>query len=127
MYGNKYDFEELSGKIIGSAIEVHKTLGSGFIESVYHKAMKLELTDRNITFETEKHVKIFYKKTQIGEHRVDLVVNNEIVVELKAVNDISDSHEKQIISYLKATGLKVGLILNFSKSKVDIKRIVFDF
>jgi GxxExxY protein len=125
MYGNKYDFEELSGKIIGSAIEVHKTLGSGFIESVYHNAMKLELTDRDIPFETEKHVRIFYKNNQVGEHRVDLVFNNEIVVELKAVSDISDSHEKQIISYLKATGIKVGLILNFSNAKVDIKRIVF--
>jgi GxxExxY protein len=125
MYGNKYDFEELSGKIIGSAIEVHKTLGSGFIESVYHNAMKLELTDRDIPFETEKHVRIFYKNNQVGEHRVDLVFNNEIVVELKAVSDISDRHEKQIISYLKATGIKVGLILNFSNAKVDIKRIVF--
>ncbi len=126
--GNKteHKFDELSNRIIGVAIEVHKILGPGFIESIYHNAMKKELTLQNIPFETEKEIKIVYKDDEIGEHRLDLVINNEIIVELKAVKEIADVHLAQVLSYLKASGLHIGLILNFSKSKIDIKRVVLD-
>lgn len=119
-------FEDLSNYIIGADIEIHKILGPGFLESIYHNAMKKELGLRNIPFETEKEIKIIYKDEQMGEHRIDLVVNNEIIVELKAVKKIADIHLAQVISYLKASELHIGLILNFSKSKVEIKRVVLD-
>ena len=119
-------FDILSKKTIGVAIEVHKTLGPGFIEIIYHNAMKKELDIQNIPFETEKEIIIKYKNEQVGLHRLDLLINNDIIVELKAVKEITDVHLSQIISYLKATGLNVGLILNFSKPKIDIKRVVYD-
>ena len=119
-------FDILSNKTIGVAIEVHKTLGPGFIESIYHNAMKKELEIQSIPFETEKEIIIKYKNEQVGLHRLDLLINNKIIVELKAVKEITDIHLSQIISYLKATGLSVGLILNFSKPKIDIKRVIYD-
>ena len=125
MIGKKYEFEEISGKIIGAGIEVHKTLGPGFIESIYHNSMKKELDIQKIPYETEKDVKIYYKDEQVGEHRLDLYVNNEIVVELKAIQEIIDVHISQVVSYLKASNRSVGIILNFGKSKLDIKRVKY--
>ena len=116
-----------SNLIIGAAIKVHKTLGPGFLETIYHNSLKIELTKCNLPFETEKVILIKYEEALVGEHRLDLVVNDEVVVELKAVQDITDIHIAQVISYLKASGLKLGLILNFSKKIIDIKRVVLGF
>ncbi|UCH87988.1 MAG: GxxExxY protein [Thermoplasmata archaeon] len=116
-------FEDLSNKIIGAAIEVHKILGPGFIESVYHNALKKELELKEIPFETEKEIKINYKNNEVGTHRLDLIIEDQIIVELKAVENISKVHIAQVISYMKATGLGITLILNFSKTKVEIRRI----
>ncbi|UCH88259.1 MAG: GxxExxY protein [Thermoplasmata archaeon] len=124
MNDEEYQSRSLTGKVIGAAIEVHKILGPGFIESVYHNALKKELTLRGILYETEKNVEIFYKEDEVGEHRLDMLIENTIVVELKAVSEISDVHISQVVSYLKATELNVGLILNFSRSKLDIKRVI---
>lgn len=82
---------------------------------------------RNILFETEKTIKIKYEDEEVGEHRLDLVVNNEVVVELKAIQAIAEIHRAQVLSYLKASGLKIGLILNFSKTKVETKRVVLGY
>jgi GxxExxY protein len=120
----EYKYWDLSDKLISAAIEVHKILGPGFIESVYHNAMENEMELQDIPFETEKTIRIFYKNEEVGLHRVDLLIDNKIVIELKAVYDISDIHVSQVISYLKATKLNVGLIINFSKNKIDIQRIV---
>ena len=119
-------FGKLTGEIIAAAIDVHKSLGPGFIESVYQNALKKELELRQLDFEEEKQIKIMYKDTEVGHHRMDLVVNDEVVVELKAVEDISRVHVAQAISYLKATNIRVGLILNFAKSKIDIRRVLLD-
>ena len=118
------EFEELSSKIIRSAIEVHKKVGPGFMESIYEKALCVELRNRGINFEQQKEVKIYYDGQEVGLHRVDIVVEEEIIVELKAIKDFNDTHFAQLRSYLKATGLKVGLLLNFAKSKLEIKRVV---
>lgn len=118
------EFEELSSKIIHSAIEVHKKVGPGFMESIYEKALCIELSDRSINFEQQKEVKIYYNRQEVGLHRIDLVVEGEIIIELKAVKDFNDTHFAQLRSYLKATRLRVGLLLNFAKSKLEIKRIV---
>lgn len=122
----KYEFESISNKIIGAAIEVHKRLGPGFVEIIYHNALKYELNLQNIPFETEKGIEIYYKDKLVGLHRLDLLVNNEIVVELKAMKDILSGHISQVVSYLKATKIKTGLILNFSKPRLEIKRVKVD-
>jgi len=120
----KYDFEELSSRILNSAIKVHRTLGPGFLESIYHKALAIQLQEDGLKFETQKEVKIYYFDKEIGTHILDLLVENEIIVELKTIKEIEDVHLAQIRSYLKATNLKVGLILNFAKGKLQIKRVV---
>ena len=120
----KHEFEELSRKIIGAAIKVHRELGPGFLENIYEEALKIELSENGINFEFQKEVRIKYLGTAIGTHRLDLLVENNIILELKAVKELADIHFAQLRSYLKATGLKVGLLLNFAKPTVEIKRIV---
>ena len=119
-----HPFEGLSRKIIGAAIEVHTALGPGFLENIYEEALKLELSEHKLNFETQKEIQIEYLGVAIGIHRLDLVVENQIIVELKAVKEFTDVHYAQLRSYLKATGLKVGLLLNFAKSTLEIKRVV---
>jgi len=117
-------FDELSSKIINSAIQVHKKLGPGFMESIYENALCIELQKRGIKFERQEGVKIYYERQEVGIHRVDLIVEDKIIVELKAVKEFEDVHLAQLRSYLKATGLKIGLLLNFAKPTLNIKRIV---
>jgi GxxExxY protein len=119
-----HPFEGLSRKIIGAAIEVHTALGPGFLENIYEEALKLELSEHKLNFETQKEIQIEYLGVVIGIHRLDLVVENQIIAELKAVKEFTDVHYAQLRSYLKATGLKVGLLLNFAKPTLEIKRVV---
>ncbi|MBU0767461.1 MAG: GxxExxY protein [bacterium] len=118
------EFEELSSRIINAAIAVHKELGPGFLESIYEEALSIELGKQGIRFERQKEVKIYYDQKEIGIHRIDLLVEKEIIVELKAIKDFEDIHFAQLKSYLKATNLKVGLLLNFAKTTLSIKRVV---
>jgi GxxExxY protein len=115
---------EITEQIIGAAIEVHKSLGPGFLESIYQRALEIELKNRGLSVETEKEIKIYFKHTLVGIHRLDLLVNGQVIVELKAIKEFEDSHTAQVLSYLKATGLNVGLLFNFAKSTVKIKRVV---
>lgn len=114
----------MSKKIIGAAILVHRELGLGFLESVYEEALKVELFNQGFNFDFQKEIKIEYLGTEVGMHRLDLLVENSIIVELKAVKDLADIHFAQVRSYLKATGLKVALLLNFSQPTLQVKRIV---
>lgn len=116
--------EELTGKIIGAAIQVHKVLGPGFLEAVYQKALVLELQKLGLKVDCEVPVTIFYDGVEVGKHRLDLLVEDQIVVELKAVNSFDDSHFAIVKSYLKATGLKHGLLINFGKKIIDPKRVI---
>lgn len=118
------ELEELTGRIISCAIEVHKKLGPGFLESVYQIALPMELAKNKLNVETQKGIKIFYDNKEIGLHRLDLVVEGQVIVELKTVKEFDDSHTAQLISYLKASGLKVGLLMNFAKEVLKIKRVV---
>lgn len=107
-----------------AAIHVHKALGPGFLESIYHSAMKVALRNRGIRYETERTITIIYEGEEVGTHRLDLVVENEIVVELKAVRQLADVHAAQLRSYLKAARIHVGLLLNFQAPTLEIKRVV---
>lgn len=117
-------FEPSSGSTIGAAIAVHRALGPGFMESIYQNALCVALTNRKIPYRTQTAVTISFEGAEVGLHKLDLVVDNEIVVELKAVRSLNEIHEKQVLSYLRASNLKVGLLLNFNAVVLTIKRIV---
>jgi GxxExxY protein len=125
-YGKKqkHEFEALSENIIGAAIKVHKELGPGFLENIYEEALKIELSINQINFEAQKEVKIKYHDIEIGTHRLDMIIENQIILELKATRELTDVHFAQLRSYLMATELKIGLLLNFAKPTLEIKRIV---
>lgn len=120
----KYPHSDITEKIIKCAIEVHKTLGPGFMESVYENAMIYEFDRIDLGYERQKLIRIPYKDTLIGEHRIDLLVEDTVVVELKAVKAFEDIHKAQLLSYLKATGKKVGLLINFANTRIEIKRLI---
>jgi len=119
-------FKEESYKIIGAAMEVHKELGAGFLESVYQEAFELELQKQSIPFEREKLLNIFYKGQKLKKRYMsDFVCYDEIVVELKALGELNSDHEAQILNYLKTSGLKLGLLINFGTRSLEYKRLVF--
>ena len=117
--------DELTYAVIGAAIEVHRILGPGFLEAVYEDAICIELSDRGITFDRQTPVPILYKGRSIGDHRLDLLIERRLVVELKAVDALQRIHTAQVISYLKATKLHTGLLINFNSDVLrdGIKRI----
>jgi GxxExxY protein len=117
-----HDFEALSGRILEAAVAVHRALGPGFLESVYQGALEVALRHRGIPFDPEKEVPIFFEGEDVGLHRLDLLVGEQIVVELKAVKALEDVHYAQLKSYLKATGLHVGLLLNFDSPTLIRKK-----
>ena len=119
-----HDFEGLSSKIIGAAIEVHRELGPGFLESIYESAMKVALRHRGIAYEAQKEVTIVFVGEEVGVYRLDLLVVVEVVVELKAIKALDDIHFAQLRSYLKATRLHVGLLMNFHAPRLVVKRVV---
>ena len=122
--GKGLEYEELTEKIIGCAIEVHKKLGPGFMESIYENAFILELQKKQMKFERQKEVNIEYDGIEVGRHRLDLVIEDTIVVELKAVKHIEDIHFAIVKSYLKALGKEHGLLINFSKPVLEVKRVI---
>jgi GxxExxY protein len=113
--------EELTGQIINAALQVHKELGPGFLESLYEEAICVELNLRDIPYVRQKPVAICYKNAQIGLHRLDLIVDNKILLEVKAVSNFDQIHFAQAKSYLKATGLQVALLFNFNARTLEIK------
>lgn len=117
---------ELTGAVIGAAIEVHRVLGAGFLESVYEEALAMELKLRGIHFSRQKVVAVTYKGRKIGEGKLDLLVGDTLIVELKAVTNITPIHEAQVISYLKMTGYPLGLLINFNVPllKDGIRRLI---
>ena len=118
------EFDELSSRVINSAPKVHRQLGPGFLESIYHNALLIQLRADGMQADTEKEIRVNYTGVEVGLHGLDLVVDDAIVVELKAVRDFEDSRMAQVLSYLKASGLRTGLLLNFGRSTLKVKRVV---
>jgi len=110
--------------VIGCAQKVHRVLGPGFPEGVYHKALCHELIKAKIPFESEKVVEVFYDGFLCGEFRMDIVVEEKIVLELKAVDRLTDEHIAQALSYLKATGIKLAILMNFGRKSLESQRVV---
>jgi len=121
------EFEDLTEKIIGAAIEVHRTLGPGFLESVYENALVIELRKRGLKVEQQKEVIIRYEGADIGKHRLDLFIDDEIVVDLKTVKCFDDIHFAVVKSQLRAAGRRHGLLLNFANVKLEAKRVISSF
>lgn len=121
--GEKWRKEKLTEKIINACINAHKMLGPGFLESIYHNALKIELANQKLLFESEKEIKVFYHDVAVGVHKIDLFVENEIIVELKTVEDLNKKYYAQVKSYLAALNKEVGLLVNFSGYFVDVRRV----
>ena len=121
--GNPLPDKELTEKIIAAAMEVHRILGPGFLESVYEEALCIELRHRNITYERQKPIDIPYRDERAGEHRLDLLVESKAIVELKAVKDFEPIFFAILRSYLKAAQLETGLLINFNAVPLAVKRV----
>ena len=117
------EINELTHRIIGCAMQVHNSLGNGFQEVIYQRALAIEMTFQALSFEREKGMPIFYRDKQIGTRRVDFFVDNRVMVELKAVEKIQDVHKAQAINYLEAYEIADGLLINFGGRSLEFKRL----
>ena len=112
--------------INGAVFEVNNILGPGFLEKVYEKALMIELSGRGVSVENQVPLKVSYKEQIVGEYFADLLVEDRVIVEIKSVANLLREHQAQLLNYLKATGICVGLLVNFTRNKAEIKRMVLD-
>ena len=121
-----YPYKDITERIISCAIEVHSNLGPGLLESIYEEALAYEFTLQNIIFERQKEISLDYKGKEVGKHRIDFLIQNEVIIELKAVEAMNKVFEAQLLTYMKAMEKKVGLIINFNVSRLKdgIKRMI---
>lgn len=124
MIKEQYKYSDLTSKIIGASMAVHKILGNGFQEVIYQRALAIELQAMNIEFEREKEMPIFYKDQQIGTRRVDFLIEGVVSVELKALTQLEDVHLAQAINYLEAYNIEIGLLINFGAKSLEFKRLI---
>jgi len=120
----QYPHKELTREVIGAAMEVYNTLGCGFLESVYEEALTLEFRMRNIEFERQKPLDVFYKGTRVKQFVCDFLVADSVLVELKAIKELTGIDMGQVLNYLKSTNLKLGLLLNFGAGSLQYKRVI---
>lgn len=118
------ELQSITERFIGAAITVHRDKGPGFLESIYENCLKIECQRQGVRVEFQKEVPIHYHNRLVGMHKLDALVENEIIVELKAVKALEDIHFAQVRSYLRATGLTHGLLLNFSTPTLTVKRVI---
>ena len=123
MIKEQYKYSELTAKIIGCGMAVHKALGNGFQEVIYQRALEIEMRIAGISFSREHDMPIYYKNVQIGTRRVDFLVDGVISVELKAITKLDDVHFAQAINYLEAYNLEIGLLINFGETSLNFKRL----
>ena len=116
--------EDLTYKIRGAIFEVNRVLGHGFLEKVYENALMIELEERRLKAENQVPISVHYKNREVGEYLADVVIEGQVILELKAVESLKKIHEAQILNYLKATEYGVGLLVNFTHPKAEIKRFV---
>ncbi len=121
----KLKYEKITEAIIGSAFEVHKELGYGFLEKVYQRAMQVELKLRGHLAELEPAIKVKFKDIIVGDYAADILVDKKVIVELKVANKYNPKDEPQLLNELKATEMKVGILINFGKEKVEFKRFIY--
>lgn len=120
---NEDEINDLTHKIIGCAMQVHRTIGNGFQEVIYQRALGIEFSFKGLKYEREQEMEIFYRGEHIGTRRVDFFVEGKVMVEIKAVMQLEDTHKAQAINYLEAYGLANGLLINFGSRSLDFKRV----
>jgi GxxExxY protein len=120
------DINDVTYQINGAVFEVNRILGSGFLEKVYENALIVELRKRSLQVEAQVPIKVKYKGEVVGDYFADLIVEEQVIIELKTVENLQNIHEAQLINYLKATGIKIGLLVNFRGTKAEIKRMVLN-
>ena len=116
--------ENITSQIIVAAFDVSNCLGVGFLEKIYENALKFEIEQKGLTVETPRQHSVIYKGVNLGHYQTDLLVDDKVIVEVKSVEKISSIHWAQLLNYLKITGFKVGLVINFGKPKVEFKRVI---
>jgi GxxExxY protein len=119
-----YKYSDITRRIIGAAMKVHSTLGNGFQEVIYQRALAIEMAKQGLSFQRELEMQIYYDEQEIGTRRVDFLVEDKVMVELKALTKLEDVHLAQAINYLEAYKLEVGLLLNFGAKSLEYKRVV---
>jgi len=124
MIKEPYKYSDVTGKIIGCAMEVHNNLGNGFQEVVYQRALSIEMNLQGVPHEREKEMPLTYKGHDIGTRRVDFFVDEKIMVEIKAIKELEDVHLAQAINYLEAYHMEIGLLINFGNNKLQFKRVM---
>jgi GxxExxY protein len=124
MNEKEYKYSDITRKIIGAAMKVHSTLGTGFQEVIYQRALVIEMAKQNLSFQRELEMEIYYDGQEIGTRRVDFLVEDKVMVELKALTALEDVHLAQAINYLEAYGLEVGLLINFGAKSLEYRRVV---
>jgi GxxExxY protein len=121
---DSYKYSDITGKVIGCAMEVHRYLGNGFQEVIYQRALALEMQQQDLSFSREHEMQIKYKGVDIGTRRVDFFVKEKVMVEIKAIIQLEDVHLAQAINYLEAYGLEIGLLINFGSKSLQFKRVM---
>jgi len=120
------DINELTYAINGAVFEVNRVLGPGFLEKVYENALLIELRSLGLKAESQVAIKVYYKDEVVGEYTADILVEEKVILELKTVERLDKIHEAQLLNYLRATGIRVGILVNFKHTKAEIKRMVLD-
>jgi GxxExxY protein len=120
---DNYIHSELTDKIINSAYDVYNQLGYGFMEKVYENAMMIKLPQKGLVVVQQAPINVYFEDKRVGEYAADILVNSKVILELKAVSSLSKAHEVQLVNYLKATGVKVGLLINFGEKLKIIRRV----
>ena len=120
------DINDITYTINGAIFEVNKILGPGFLEKIYENALLIELKSRGLKADKQVPIKVSYKDNLVGEYFADIFVENQVIIELKTVEKLTNNHEAQLLNYLKATGIKVGILVNFKQRRAEIKRMVLN-
>ncbi len=120
----QYKYSEITGAIIGAAMQVHSELGNGFPEVIYQRSLAIEFQNQNISYKREESMPLFYKGKSIGKRRADFMIEEKVLVELKALSEINKTHYNQVLNYLTAFNLEVALLLNFGENSLNFKRLI---
>ncbi len=124
MEEKEYKYSDITRKIIGAAMKVHSTLGNGFQEVIYQRALAIEMAEQGLAFQRELEMQIYYRGQEIGTRRVDFLVEDKVMVELKALTVMEDVHLAQAINYLEAYNLEIGLLINFGAKSLEFRRVI---
>lgn len=122
--GKSFKYSDITGAVIGSAMKVHSELGNGFPEIIYQRSLAIELKEQSISYKREISQPLFYRDSEVGKRRIDFLVEDKVLVELKALSEINNTHFNQILNYLTAYQLEVGLLLNFGENSLNFKRFI---